>query len=139
MERVKKYQANLGCMLKDLEVMLNKLDLARNNPAKYDSDDLKAYRNSVIKSFELSFELFWKMLKEFLYNDYGIQISSPKGVIHQCLKQEFLSEDETKLLLTMVDIRNVTTHDYDKDMAEEISKYIPTYYKIMCTITSKIK
>jgi uncharacterized protein YutE (UPF0331/DUF86 family) len=49
------------------------------------------------------------------------------------------SNDETKLLLAMVDIRNMTTHNYDQSMAEEISKNIPEYYAIMIEITKKIQ
>ena len=138
MERLKNNLENLTSMLKDLDIMLEKLELARNNPAKYDSNDVKAYRNSVIKSFELSYELFWKTLKIYLSTHYGVEINSPKGTIHQCEKQTLISNDETKLLLAMADVRNMTTHDYDQSMAEKISKKIPEYYAIMIEVTKKI-
>lgn len=138
MDRLKKYAINLTSMLNDLDIMLKKLDQARRNPEKYDADDQKAYRNSAIKSFEISYELFWKMLKEYLAYIHGISISSPKGVIHECLHIDFLSNLESEIFLNMVDVRNVTIHDYDKDMAEEISKQIPEIYIAMNQILERI-
>jgi hypothetical protein len=41
-------------------------------------------------------------------------------------------------LLAIADVRNMTTHDYDQSMAEEISKNIPEYYAIMIEVAKKI-
>lgn len=58
MEKLERNLVNLNKMLVGFNRMLKKLDHAWNNPIKYDRDDIRAYRDSSIKSFELSFELF---------------------------------------------------------------------------------
>lgn len=139
MERVVLYLVDLKSMLQEFNIALNKLERVRANPTQYDADDIQTYRNSAIKSFEISYELFWKTLKAYLNDRHGIALNSPKGIFHQCEKIEFLSNDETKFLFAMADIRNNTTHDYGKDMAEEISRKIPAYYEFMSEIAKRIK
>lgn len=139
MERLELYLTDLQRMLLELNQEIEMLKHVRSNPSQYAVNAIKRHRNSMIKDFEISYELFWKTLKAYLFAQHGIAINSPKGIFHQCEKVEFLSDDETKFLLRMADARNATTHDYGESMAEEMSRTIPAYYEIMNNIAKRIK
>ena len=40
-------------------------------------------RDSAIKRFEITVDLFWKMLKTYIEVNYGIIVNSPKTVIKE--------------------------------------------------------
>jgi hypothetical protein len=41
-------------------------------------------RDSVIKRFEFCVDLFWKCLKDYLYQKYGVNVASPKSSFREC-------------------------------------------------------
>jgi hypothetical protein len=55
------------------------------------------------------------------------------------LKSRYLSEDEARLAMQMVDDRNLTTHGYDEKLVEEICKQIPEYYRLMELVLQKTR
>jgi nucleotidyltransferase substrate binding protein (TIGR01987 family) len=80
----------------------------------------------LIKAFEYTYELSWKTLQDLLkekgYND----ISSPKPVIEQCFQDGYIIKG--KEWLKMHNSRNLTTHSYDKETADEIVLQIREKY-----------
>ena len=139
MEKLERSLTKLQSILKVFDRMLKKLEKARNNPDKYDHDDIRAYRDSSIKTFELSFELFWKTLQKYLEINQAVATASPKKTVHACLEKGVVSLEESKSLLAMVDIRNATIHDYDEDFVYEISKQLPMYHDLMDKISARLK
>jgi nucleotidyltransferase substrate binding protein (TIGR01987 family) len=121
-----------------LQHMLKKLQGARTPANKIDKDDLLAYRDSVIKRFEICFDLLWKALKEYISKKYSIELASPKKVFQECFRQHLVNEEEARQLLAMVDDRNTTTHIYDEETAEEISHRINGYYALIKSITDRL-
>ena len=85
-------------------------------------------QDSVIQRFEFTFELLWKTLKEAL-NILGINVSSPREAIIQSFKQWFI--DDLQLFLTFKDLRNLTSHTYEEDLAKDVYDFIvKNYWKI---------
>ena len=83
---------------------------------------------SLIKGFELSFELSWKALKYFLEHKGVIQAQFPRDVIKQAFSESILAEGD--LWLDMLTDRNKVVHIYDVDMANEIIQRIfKKYFK----------
>ena len=80
----------------------------------------------LIKAFEYTYELSWKtlqdMLKEKGYND----ILGPRPVIEQSFHDGYITKG--KEWLRMNASRNLTSHTYDKETAEEIVKDIRDEY-----------
>lgn len=103
-----------------------------------DEDDITAYRDSVIKRFEISYDLTWKFLKYYFENHLAISVASPKSVFHACFQQGLATEDETRILLNMIDDRNLTVHTYNEDLAEQVSLRIAVYYGAMQALLAKI-
>lgn len=99
----------------------------------------KIIRDSVIKRFEYSVDIVWKYLKEYLQEKKGIERKSPKDVFKECFRIGLILEEETKKSLDMVDVRNLTTHTYDEETAEEFCKLIPDFLDLMKKIVQKIE
>jgi nucleotidyltransferase substrate binding protein (TIGR01987 family) len=91
--------------LSRLKYTLNKLEFARNNYNAMSHEDFLAYRDSEIKRFEMCFDLFWKILKDYIQKWYAIEVLSPKKVFQEAFKQGLVSEEEIRYLLNMVDDR----------------------------------
>jgi nucleotidyltransferase substrate binding protein (TIGR01987 family) len=126
-------------VLMRLDHMLQKFNQAQKDPAIFDEEDIIAYRDSCIKRFEMSFDLFWKIVKEYLEKTYLVAVASPKKIFHECFQRNIIDEQETSTLLEMVDDRNLTIHTYDENMAKEISQRIGKYYTLMRAIPTRFK
>ena len=88
-------------------------------------------RDAAIQRFEYTFEAIWKAGKHFLREVEGIEIGSPKGVIRSFLQVGLLTEDQTALGLSMVDDRNLTSHTYNENLADQIYGQLGTYSHLM--------
>jgi nucleotidyltransferase substrate binding protein (TIGR01987 family) len=88
-------------------------------------------RDATIQRFEFTFEAIWKLAKETLYVQDGIDIGSPKGVIRACREVGVLDQEQAQLALLMVDDRNLTVHTYNEVLAVEIFSHLPSYFVLM--------
>lgn len=91
----------------------------------------KILRDASIQRFEYSFEALWKAAQSALVDRFGVQANSPKPVIRACFENGLLTEAETRLALTMVDHRNLTSHTYNEALADEIFGALPDYRVLM--------
>lgn len=97
-----------------------------NTAYKKDRDN-SLYRDSIIKRFEFSFELAWKALREFIFEQgYKLEVASPKNVISFAYCEGFLSDEQ--IWLDMLKSRNNTAHEYGDDLSREIADTISTRY-----------
>jgi len=78
-----------------------------------------------IQAFEICFELSWKVLKDYFY-DEGIIINSPRGIIKQAVQNGIFTEG--RVWVEALDSRNTTSHAYDEEIAEDISHDIRDEY-----------
>ncbi len=89
-------------------------------------------RDALIQRFEFSFELVWKVAKDYLADEEGIDAVSPKKVIRSCREVGMLDEAETRLALVMADDRNLTAHTYDEGFARQMAEKIVAYDRLLC-------
>lgn len=130
MERLTLKQQSLAQALKRLNNMITRY-YEKKKDLEIDEEDFLAYQDSVVKRFEISFELLWKYLKEYLAEVHGVEALSPKKVFREALAQRLLSKDEMNLLLKMCNDRNLTAHTYSEEHSAELAeRVIEYYYKI---------
>jgi nucleotidyltransferase substrate binding protein (TIGR01987 family) len=99
----------------------------------------KIIRDASIQRFEYTFEVIWKLLKEFLYRSEGIVCNSPKSCFREAFSIGILNEDEVISFLQMTDDRNLTSHTYNEELAENLYKKIKYYYGLMKVLFDRIK
>lgn len=85
----------------------------------------EAERAGLIQFYELSFELAWKTLKDFIEKE-GLDVKSPRETLKTAHQLGYIQQ--TELWLAALESRNLTTHLYDESSAELIETEIRTKY-----------
>jgi nucleotidyltransferase substrate binding protein (TIGR01987 family) len=98
----------------------------------------KIVRDATIQRFEYTFEVAWKLLKEYLYHKEGIVCNSPKSCFREAFSVGLLNEEETVLFIQMTDDRNLTSHTYDEEIAENLYKKVKNYYTLLKSLIERI-
>lgn len=84
----------------------------------------------MIQLFEMSFELAWKLLKDFLEEQGFQDIKSPRASLKKAFETGLIHDGHQWMQL--LEDRNLTTHTYDEDKATEMERLIKTkYYPIL--------
>ena len=115
MERLKERIVLAGQALQRLHELALRVDLT------------EVERDALIQRFEFSFEIVWKVAKDYLSVEEGIDAASPKKVIRSCREVGLLDEAETRLALVMADDRNLTAHTYDEEFSQQMVTKIVEY------------
>ena len=75
-------------------------------------------KQGVIQGFEIVHELAWNVLKDFLEFE-GVQgIVGSRGAVREAFRRELL--DDGELWMDMIEKRNLSSHTYNKELAEEL-------------------
>jgi nucleotidyltransferase substrate binding protein (TIGR01987 family) len=78
-------------------------------------------RDSVIKRFELVFELLWKLLKRLAEQEL-IECYSPKSAFSAGIQMGLIKDE--KVFLSVLEYRNLTVHTYNEEQAEKVFVFI---------------
>ncbi len=98
-------------------------------------------RAGLVQMFEFSIELAWKTLKDLLFAE-GYDEKTPRSVIRRSFEVEYLGEDDAETLLDALKKRNLLSHIYEEETAEEAvrlirEKYFPALRKLFGTLRDK--
>lgn len=81
--------------------------------------------DGIIQRFEFTFELSWKLMKEFLEHE-GIEANSPRSTIREAFKIGLI--DNGDKWISMLTDRNKTSHIYDEEESRAIYDNIREIY-----------
>ena len=85
-------------------------------------------RDSIIKRFEFTFELAWKVMKDYAeYNGYNDMANSPRNAIRLALQMGIISDTAW---MSMLESRNTTAHVYDEEEADTIIDALLGYHNL---------
>ncbi len=93
-------------------------------------------RDGAIQRFEFTYELAWKTLKRIL-SFKGIDINNPRDVFRESAKAGLI--DDPKVWFEFIKKRNLTTHTYNEECAEDIYKCLPDFEKELLIVIDRIK
>jgi len=97
------------------------------------SIDFEMYRNSLVKSFEMTIEqsgkLLRKKLEPYFSSKKAVDALTFKDLFRNANKYSLLSEDEVNRWFKYRDNRNSTAHDYGQAFAEETLKIIDDFLR----------
>lgn len=94
--------------LDEFSKAVNRLDLAIQQKKN------EFIRDAVIQRFEFSVELAWKTTKKTM----GTATAAPKDVIREMAQSGYI--DDVSLWLKAIDMRNLSSHTYKEDLAEQV-------------------
>lgn len=85
----------------------------------------EAERGGIIQFYEITFELSWKLMKDFL-ESIGIDSQGPRGVIKNAFTENIITDGHA--WIEALDDRNLTVHTYDEAIAKEVELKIRKEY-----------
>jgi nucleotidyltransferase substrate binding protein (TIGR01987 family) len=98
-----------------------------------DSIEYEMYRNSLVKSFEMTIEQSGKLLKKkitpYFASKRAVDVLNFKDIFRYAAKYTLLTDVETERWLTYRDNRNNTAHDYGEAFAQETLQLINDFIK----------
>jgi len=93
-------------------------------------------RAGMIQFFEMSFELSWNMIKDYLEEQGFTDVKSPRESIKKAFETGLITDGYG--WLKMMEVRNLTSHAYDEETAKEIEKVIRNnHYKLLKELQSE--
>lgn len=86
-------------------------------------------RAGIIQFYEISFELGWKVLKDYLESE-GFMVKSPRECIKTAFQNEYITDGA--LWLQALEDRNIIVHTYNESIANEVYETIKSrYYNLL--------
>jgi len=87
----------------------------------------------LIQGFEFTFELSWKLLKDYLESKGFKDFHGSRDTFRLAFKEGLISDGE--MWMDMIDDRNSSSHTYDLNIAKQInsaiiSKYFPKFKEL---------
>lgn len=92
----------------------------------YDGED-EIVRDSLIQRFEFTYELTHKTLQEFMkYMGVTLEDNFPRTIFKKAYVNNLISDD--KVWISLLEDRNVTSHIYSENLANEVAGRIKEEY-----------
>jgi len=136
MEQTKGYEKKLISLEKALSTFEKSMMIDDSKFGDIEQDTIKSGQ---AQKFEVCVELFWKMVKKFLYEIHGVEAISPKMVMKQLYRTKYINEKNYEILIEMVNDRNRLSHVYNEDQFNEIYCRLTEYLHLMKGIVAKIE
>ncbi|MBL4953475.1 nucleotidyltransferase substrate binding protein [Neobacillus sp. YIM B02564] len=105
---------------------------------KYSQQEIQTEleRAGIIQFFEMTFELAWKVLKDYL-EAQGYEVKSPRDTIKLAFQIGLLEDGH--VWIDALSSRNLTSHTYDEAVAEKLIGDIrKLYYPALKAIYQKL-
>lgn len=83
-------------------------------------------KQGLIQGFEFTHELFWKTVKDFIEERGNQKLFGSKDATRQAFEDGLISDGE--IWMDMINSRNLSTHTYREQIADEIAKDIVHVY-----------
>lgn len=120
--------------LTNFKSTLKSLDEFLAEPIKNDRD-----KAGIIQAFEFTFEQCWKALQQEAY-EQGVQVGSPKSAFRFAMEVGLIDPKEEKVWLEMLEDRNLTSHTYKKELADQVisrvqENYLGAYKRLISSLT----
>jgi nucleotidyltransferase substrate binding protein (TIGR01987 family) len=105
---------------KALKTLEDAIELSKTRPLS----DLE--EQGLIQSFEFTFELSWKLLKDYLENKAFANFHGSRDTFRLAFSEGLIANGA--LWMKMIDDRNRTAHTYDEAVAEAVSSVVISDY-----------
>jgi nucleotidyltransferase substrate binding protein (TIGR01987 family) len=116
-------------MTKKVELSLSNFLAALKQLEKFTSMPVANDRDKagVIQAFEFTFELAWKTIQKAV-EEQGLQAGSPKLAFKAAFQVGWIQEKEQADWVRLLEDRNLTSHTYKEELANEIFNRIQSHH-----------
>jgi nucleotidyltransferase substrate binding protein (TIGR01987 family) len=118
--------------LENLKKGFQQLNLAVNLSKQRELSLLE--KQGLIQAFEFTHELGWNLLKDYLEFQGNQEVRGSRDAIREALKVGLI--DDGELWMETIKARNLTSHTYSEELAENAftsisNEYIPIFMKLL--------
>lgn len=107
-----RWQQRFDNFTRALEQLTQAVELSRSRPLS----DLE--KQGVIQGFEIVHELAWNVLKDYLAYEGITGIVGSRSAVREAFRRELL--DDGELWMDMIEKRNLSSHTYNREVAEAL-------------------
>jgi len=101
------------------------------------ANESSVVRDGVIQRFEFTTELAWKAAREYLMDQGFVDINSPKSVMKEAFSYGLITDD--KIWIQILNDRNLTSHIYKEEIADEIcDRIIKTHFQEFKALSKRL-
>lgn len=131
---------NLDHLRRCIETLQRSLRLYQQ--AEADSIEQEVFRNAIVKSYELtqeiSFKLLKKALKAFGHGGRKLEATPIKDILRLAAVHDLLTVEEVERWFRYRDNRNDTAHDYGEAFARETLTLIPEFLEDVSGLADRL-
>ena len=92
----------------------------------------------IIQFFEMSYELAWNTMKDYLEEQGFIDVKSPRAAIKKAFEVGLINDGYS--WMELLSDRNLTSHAYDEEKATEVENLIhQKYYPLLNDFYNSLK
>lgn len=92
----------------------------------------------IIQFFEMSYELAWNTIKDYLEEQGFVDVKSPRSAFKKAFEVGLIKDGHSWMDLLLD--RNLTSHAYDEEKASEVEKLIhQKYYPLLMQLYKILK
>lgn len=81
-------------------------------------------KTGAIKCFEYCYEISWKLMRKILLKK-GVETNNPRDAFREAGINRLIEDSE--IWFDFIKKRNLTTHTYDEELAEEVFEFLPFF------------
>lgn len=95
-------------------------------------------QQGLIKAFEFTHELAWNVMKDYFEYQGNTSIMGSRDATREAFQRNMITDGEG--WMEMIKSRNMTSHTYNQDIADEISeKVIVVYHHLLQEFRSRVQ
>lgn len=108
-----------------------------SKPREFDKAEDELLQEGLIQRFEYTHELAWKVMKDYAEYQGYTDIRGSRDAIRKALEMGIIDD---KRWMEMIEDQNLTSHNYDDQVAAEIQKSILLFYApLFCRFEDKMQ
>ena len=126
-QRFSNYQKALARLTEAVNVL---------NECDYVGSEQDLLKEGLIQRFEYTHELAWKVMKDYLEYQGYVDIRGSRDAIRKSLELDILSD---RRWMATIEARNLTSHNYDDETADNIyHEIMEIYYPLFIDFEAKM-
>jgi len=94
-------------------------------------------KQGTIQAFELTHELAWKTLKDFLQTRGNVEIYGSRDATREAFKSGLIHDGET--WMEMIESRNLNSHTYNESVTNDIIEKVVSYAVLFAELSTKLE
>jgi nucleotidyltransferase substrate binding protein (TIGR01987 family) len=129
----------LESLRKAIGALERSLRVAEEQASGSDVDLKETLRAGVVQNFEVAYEQTWKMMKRWLETNVGaIEVDgvTRRQLFRLCHENRLI--DDVDQWMTFHKSRNETSHTYNQETAEDVSKVAAEFFPASSEVLSRI-